>query len=453
MKKLQVNAFYCGSPGQSWAGLWTHPRSKATEYNTMGFWTELAQICEGGLLDGIFIADGLGISDAYEGKPDAMLRSGSFVPILDPTLLIPLMASVTRHLCFGVTGNTTYETPYLLARRLSTLDHLTRGRVAWNVVSGLLGSTARAVGFNKTVEHDERYAMADEYMALMYKLWEESWDDGAAVRDKASKTFSDPERIRAISHEGKYLSCHAVHLSEPSIQRTPVIFSAGASAAGTEFVGKHAECAFIAYGSRDFARKSVGAIREKCVAHGRGPNDVRVFVPATIIVAPTDAEARDVQREYEACTDGVGNLATRAQITGIDLSKYSLDDPMPGIKSNASQSATAALTTGAERVLRIRDLMGFGEGRDLFLVGSPTTVADKLLEWAEYTGVDGLNLTRTVEPDSLRNFCDLLVPELQNRGAYKTKYDEGSMREKLFPGTGARVKPSHPAARSRDMAA
>lgn len=453
MKKLNVNAFYCGSPGQSWAGLWTHPQSKGTEYNTMEFWTELARTCEAGLLDGVFIADTLGISDVYEGKPDAMLRSGSFVPNLDPMLLIPVMAAVTKHLSFGVTGNTTYETPYLLARRLSTLDHLTGGRVAWNVVSGLLEATARAVGVKTMAPHDERYAMADEYMALMYKLWEESWDDGAAVRDKARGVFSDPGRVRAISHEGKFLNCHAVHLSEPSAQRTPVIFSAGASAAGTDFVGKHSECAFIAYGSPDFARKSVRQIRDKAVSYGRGPDDVRVFVPATIIVAPTDAEARDIQREYEECTDGIGNLASRAQLTGIDLSKYSLDDPMPGVKSNASQSASAALTTGAERVMRIRDLMGFGEGRDLFLVGSPSTVAGKLIEWAEYTDVDGLNLTRTVEPGSLRSFCDLLVPELQDRGAYKTEYAEGSMREKLFPGTRGRVKATHPAARASAMAA
>ncbi len=452
MKKLLANAFYCGSPGQSWAGLWTHPRSKGADYNTPGFWTDLARICERGLLDGIFIADGLGISDVYEGRPDALLRSGSFAPTLDPMLLVPLMSSVTKHLSFGVTGNTTYETPYLLARRLSTLDHLTEGRVAWNVVTGVLEATARAVGLKAMAPHDERYAMADEYMALAYRLWEESWDDGAAVRDRSRMTFSDPRHVRAISHEGKYLNCQAVHLSEPSPQRTPVIFSAGASTAGTDFVGKHAECAFIAYGSRDFARKQVGAIREKCVANGRSHDDVRVFVPATVIVAPTDAEARDIQREYEACTDGAGNLANRSQLMGIDLSKYSLDDPVPGQKTNASQSAGDVLTTGAARPLRIRDLMTFGEGRDLFLVGSPATVADKLIEWAEYTGVDGLNLTRTVEPDGLRNFCDLLVPELQNRGAFKTEYAEGPMREKLFPGTRGRVKPTHPAARAPAMA-
>lgn len=449
MKQLLANAFYCGSPGQSWAGLWSHPDSKATEYNTLSFWTDLARICEGGLLDGVFLADALGISDVYEGKPDAMLRSGSFAPILDPMLLVPPMALVTRHLSFGITGNTTYETPYLLARRLSTLDHLTHGRLAWNVVSGLLESTARAVGLKSSVAHDERYAVADEYVQLAYKLWEASWDDDAAVRDKASKTFVDPSRVRAIEHHGKHFQCTAVHMSEPSPQRTPVMFSAGASAAGLEFVGKHAECAFIAYGSRDFARKQVKEIREKAMSHGRQPDDVRVFVPATIIVAPTDAEARELQQEYANYTDAAGNLATRSQITGTDMSKYAPDDPVPGGKASASQGAAAALTTGAQRQLKIRDLMGFGEGRDLFLVGSPSSVADQLVEWAEYTGVDGLNLIRTVEPKALQSFCKLLVPELQNRGAFKTQYAEGTLREKLFPGTGGRVQASHPAAQHR----
>lgn len=449
MKKLLVNAFYCGSPGQSWAGLWSHPRSRGLEYNTLDFWTELARICEGGLLDGIFLADALGIAEVYDGKPDAILRSGSFGPSIDPTLVIPAMAAVTKNVCFGITGNTTFETPYLLARRLSTLDHLTQGRIAWNVVSGTIESTARAMGMKTMVAHDERYAVADEYMSLMYKLWEESWDDGAALRNRDQKIFADPQKVRAISHEGKYLSCHGIHLTEPSVQRTPLIFSAGASPAGLEFVGKHAECAFISYGSPDSAKKAVAQIRQKAVSNGRGPNDVRVFVPATVIVAATDAEARDLQREYEEATDGIGNLASRGSLTGIDLSKYSPDDPVPNVKTNASQSAAAALTTGAQRVLRIRDLMSFGDGRDLFLVGSPSTVADRLIEWMEHTDVDGLNLTRTVEPDNLRGFCDLLVPELQNRGAYKTEYLEGAMREKLFPGTHGRAPGNHPAARAR----
>lgn len=449
MKPLLANAFYCGAPGQSWAGLWAHPQSTATEYNTLAYWTELAKTCERGLLDGIFLADGLGISDVYEGKPDAMLRAGSFVPLLDPMLLLPAMAMVTEHLSFGVTGNTTYENPYLLARRLSTLDHLTQGRLAWNVVSGVLDAAARGVGAKAQMGHDERYLVADEFVDLAYKLWEGSWEEQSAVRDKARRMFVDPAKVHAVHHEGKYFNCDAVHMTEPSTQRTPIMFSAGASTAGLEFVGKHAECAFIAYGSPDFARKQVRQIRESAVQHGRAPDDVKVFVPATIIVAPTDAQAQELQREYEALTDGPGNLATRSQLIGIDLSKHDLDGPVPSMRTNASQAAAKALTTGAQRMLTIRELMSFGEGRDLFLVGSPSTVADKLLAWAQDTDVDGLNLIRTVEPRGLQGFCDLLVPELQNRGAFKSSYAAGPLREKLFPGTAGRVKSTHPAARYR----
>jgi FMN-dependent oxidoreductase (nitrilotriacetate monooxygenase family) len=452
MKQLLVNAFYNASPAQSWAGLWSHPDSNAVDYNTMAYWTDLARTCEAGLLDGIFVADTLGVSDVYEGKADAVIRSGHFIPSLDPMMLVPVMAAVTRHLSFGITGNTTYETPYLLARRLSTLDHLTDGRIAWNIVSGLMESTARAVGLRSHVPHDERYAVAEDYVELMYKLWEASWDDGAAVRDKANKIFADPARVRAIVHEGPYVRANAIHLTEPSSQRTPLLFSAGSSAAGLEFVGRHAECAFISYGSRDFARKQVQQIRERAVAHGRAADDVKVFVPATVIVARTDAEARELQREYEHYTDGIGNLASRATITGIDFSKFSPEDPVPSVKTNASQGAGAALTTGAQKVLRIKDLMKFGEGRDLFLVGSPSTIADQLLEWADYTGVDGLNLVRTVEPRSIRSFCDLVVPELQSRGAFKTRYAQGNIRQKLFPETAGRVPANHPAARHRAAA-
>lgn len=452
MKQLLVNAFYNTSPAQSWAGLWSHPDSNAVDYNTLDYWTSLARTCESGLLDGIFIADTLGVGDVYEGKADAVLRSGHFVPSLDPMLLVPPMAMVTENLSFGITGNTTYETPYLLARRLSTLDHLTRGRLAWNIVSGLMESTARAVGLKSHIPHDERYAVAEDYVELMYKLWEASWEDGAALRDKGRKVFVDPARVHTISHEGPYLRANAIHLSEPSAQRTPLLFSAGSSPAGLEFVGRHAECAFISYGSRDFAKKQVQQIRDKAVSHGRAPDDVKVFVPATVVVAETDAQAEELVNEYRRYTDGVGNLASRSTLTGIDLSKYSPDDPVPGVKTNASQGATAALTVGAQKVLRIRDLMEFGEGRDLFLVGSPATIADRLVEWAEYTGVDGLNLVRTVEPVSLTSFCRLLVPELQTRGVYKTAYAAGPLREKLFPGTMGRVPANHPAAQQRHAA-
>lgn len=445
-REISVNAFYCGSPGQSWAGLWSHPRSNSCDYNTIEFWTQLARTCEEGLLDGIFVADALGISDVYKGSPAAILKAGSFVPSMDPMLLVPIMAAVTKHLTFGVTANTTYETPYLLARRFSTLDHLTRGRVAWNVVTGVLEATSKAVGLKTWASHDERYLAAEEYMELMYKFWERSWDDDAAVRDKASGTFTDPAKVRAIHHEGKYYHCHGTHLSEPSPQRTPVIFAAGSSPAGMDFLAKHAECGFISAGSKESVRKTVQAVREKAVQHGRRGEDIKIYMGMTIVVAPTEAEARALQQEYARHNDLEGNLAFKSGFVGVDFSKYGLDDPLPNQKTNASQSAMAQY---ASKAWRIRDLGLFEpmEGKEVFLVGSSQQVCDQIVSWVEETGIDGINLIRTVEPEGLHAFCKLVVPELQNRGVFKTRYREGAMREKLFSSASARVNVTHPAAK------
>ena len=447
-RHLLVNAFSCASAAHTWSGLWTHPQSSGTRYTTLDYWTDMARTCEAGLLDGVFIADALGVPDVYEGKPDAMLRSGSFVPSLDPMLLVPAMAAVTKHLAFGITGNTSYETPYLLARRFSTLDHLTNGRVAWNVVSGVLDATARGVGLKQMAPHDERYAVADEYMDLVYALWEGSWGDRAVVRDRVRKVYADPAEVRAVRHEGKYFRCEAVHMSEPSPQRTPLVFSAGASAPGLDFVGKHSECAFVAFGKRDFVRKQVQGIHERLAAHGRATEDVRVFVPATIIVGRTDEEAREIVAECERYSSLEGNLAGRATATGIDYSKYPLDEPVPNAKTNAGQGVSAGLSN-AEKPLTVRDLGKFGPGRDLFLAGSASNVADQLVAWCEDTGVEGLNITRALEPLVLKNFCELLVPQLQARGAFKTAYAQGTVREKLFPGRGPRLAAPHPATRHR----
>ena len=432
-KELAVNAFYCGSPGQSWAGMWAHPRSNAVDYANIAFWTKLAKTCENGLLDGIFLADALGISDVYQGSPAAMLKAGSFVPSLDPMLLVPAMAAVTENLCFGVTGNVIYEAPYLLARRFSTLDHLTQGRMAWNVVTGVLEATSRAMGLTSWISHDERYAAANEYMELVSKLWETSWDTHAAVKDKTTRTFTDPTKVRAITHEGKYFRCNAIHLCEPSPQRTPLIFAAGSSGPGMDFLARHAECGFIAAGSKESVRKSVRAIREQAIQHGRQGQDIKIFLGMTIVTAATQTEAKALLAEYQRYSDLEGNLAFKSGYVGVDFSKYELDEPLPNQKTNASQSA---MSQYASKVWTIRDLGSFEpmDDREIFLVGSASQVADQIVEWMDETDIDGINLIRTVEPEGLQSFCDLVVPELQSRGAYKTAYRQGTLREKFFPG-------------------
>ncbi|MBB6123021.1 LLM class flavin-dependent oxidoreductase [Sphingobium subterraneum] len=443
-KQILINAFYMASPAQAWTGLWAHPRAQGERYNDLATWIELARTAEQGLIDGIFLADTLGVTDVYQGKPDAIMRSGGMFPSNDPMMLIPAMATVTEHLCFGVTANTTYEPPYLLARRLSTLDHLTKGRLSWNVVTGILASTARAMGV-EPVPHDQRYDRADDYMDLVYKLWEQSWADDAAVRDKAARVFTDPARVRKIRHDGHYRS-EGYHLCEPSPQRTPLIYAAGSSGRGSVFAGKHAEAAFTAANDKAAAKRIVAAYRKAAEQAGRGPDDVKVFNATTVIVAPTEAEARDRKRVYAEYSSEEGNLAMMSSFLGIDLSRYDPDDPIEYVESNAMQTAVEAMTKyNGGRKVRVRDIAAFEDlpGREPFIVGSPAQVAETMIDWVDETGLDGFNLVRTVEPEGMKSFIDLVVPELQTRGRYKTEYAPGTMREKMFPEGNGRLPANH----------
>ncbi|KQX23246.1 MULTISPECIES: LLM class flavin-dependent oxidoreductase [unclassified Sphingomonas] len=452
-KQILINAFYMASPAQAWTGLWAHPDAQGERYNDLSYWIELARAAKKGLIDGIFLADTLGVADIYEGRPDAVMRAGGMFPSNDPMMLIPAMAAVTEHLCFGVTANTTYEPPYLLARRLSTLDHLTRGRLSWNVVTGILASTARAMGV-EPVPHDRRYELASDYMELVYKLWEESWDNDAAVRDKASRTFTDPGRVRQVSHGGHY-RCEGYHLCEPSPQRTPFIYAAGGSGKGTAFAGQHAEAAFTAAHDKPSARRIVDSYRKAAEQAGRTPDSIKVFNAVTVIVAPTEAEALDLKRQYADYSNEAGNLAMMSSFLGIDLSRYDPDDPIEYVESNAMQTAVEAMTkhNGGKKV-RVRDIAAFADlpGREPFVVGSPEQVCDSMIDWIDETGLDGFNLVRTVEPAGLQSFIDLVVPRLQDRGRYKTQYAPGTMREKMFPEGGARRPADHRGAAFRHRA-
>lgn len=438
------------SPAQAWTGLWAHPDAQGHRYNDLDYWLELARTAEKGLIDGIFLADALGVNEVYEGKPDAIMRSGGMFPSNDPMMLVSAMAAATQHLCFGITANTTHEPPYLLARRLSTLDHLTKGRLSWNVVTGILASTALAVGVTP-IAHDKRYDLADEFMDLMYKLWEESWDTAAAVRDKASRIFTEPGLVRKVLHAGRY-RCEGYHLCEPSPQRTPLIYAAGSSGRGTAFAGKHAEAAFTAANDMRSAKRIVSNYRKAAEQSGRSADSIKVFNVATVIVAPTEAEARDLKRTYEEYSSEKGNLAMMSSFLGIDLSQYDPDDPIEYVESNAMQTAIEAMTKFNDgKKVRVRDIAAFDDvpGREPFIVGSATQVCDKMIDWVDETGLDGFNLVRTVEPAGLEAFVDLVVPELQNRGRYKTEYAKGTMREKFFPAGGAMLPDEHHGANFR----
>jgi long-chain alkane monooxygenase len=267
-REIRLNAFEMNCITHQSPGLWRHPRDRAWQYKDLDYWTDLARILEGGKFDAIFIADVLGVYDVLDGNVDAAARQAAQIPVNDPLQLVPAMATVTRDLGFGLTASVSFEHPYPFARRLSTLDHLTKGRAAWNVVTSYLESGAKNVGLIGQADHDERYEIAEEYLEVCYELWEGSWEDGAVLRDRACGIFVDPAKVHPIRHKGRYFDTPGVHLCEPSPQRTPLLFQAGSSPRGKRFAGKHAECVFVSQPSKA-ALKKVGGLNSGGRDRGR----------------------------------------------------------------------------------------------------------------------------------------------------------------------------------------
>jgi len=430
MELMQIYAFDMNCVGHINHGMWTHPRDTSLHYTDLDYWVDFARTAERGKLDGIFLADIVGVYDVYKGSPAPVIEAGAQIPVNDPLMPISAMAYVTKHLGFGVTVNTTYEPPYLLARRMSTLDHLTKGRIGWNIVTGYLDSAAHAMGFDKLPEHDARYDAAEEYLEILYKLWEGSWDDDAVLGDKARAMFADPSKVRAVKHDGQYYKMEGIHLSQPSPQRTPLLFQAGASARGLDFAARHAECVFIATPTPQAARPTVTALKHKAAASGRGADALRVLGLVTVVVGRTEKEAFDKLEDYRRHASVEASLAHYSASTGVDFSKYGLDDPIEQQSTNANQSALAAITREAPKPVTLRqiiDQMVLGS-RMKPIVGSAEKVADRLAAWVSDGGVDGFNLARTVAPESPGDFVDLVVPVLQERGLFKADYTEGPLR-------------------------
>ena len=447
-REIRFNAFDMACVGHIQQGMWTHPRDRSAEYLSLDYWMGLARLLEEGLFDGLFLADVLGIYDVHGGNGDAAIRNAVQVPLIDPMLLVPAMAAATRHLGFGVTCNLAWESPALMARRFSTLDHLTKGRIGWNIVTGYLDSAARAMGLDRQMAHDDRYDLADEYMEILYRLWEESWAADAVKRDRAAGIYADPARVARITHQGRQYRLDAPHLVEPSPQRTPVLYQAGASDRGRGFAAQHAECVFLNGGPKPHVAKLVADLRARAA-----PRPIRIFVGATLIIGRTRAAAEAKLAEYRQHASIEGALAHASASLGIDLARFALDEELPEAgQSQAIRSNVEALRAAAPRATKraLIDRMVLGS-RQPPIVGSVEEVADELIAWMDQADVDGFNLSRTVTPECLEDVVRLLVPALQERGRYKRAYTPGTYREKLF-GAGPLLAAPHPAAGWRQPA-
>lgn len=450
-KTIRFSAFESNCVGHQSPGLWRHPRDRSWQYKDLEYWTDLAKLLETGFFDSIFIADVIGYNDVYKGRLDDALLQGVQIPMNDPLQLVNPIAQATKHLGIGITASTNFEHPYTFARRLSTADHHTKGRVAWNVVTSYLDSGAKNIGQGRLDNHDDRYEIATEYLEVVYKLLEGSWEDGAVLRDRERGIFVDPARVHEIGHKGKYFDVPGYHLCEPSPQRTPVLFQAGASGAGRQFAAGHAESVFIAAPLKDAIGTYVTDIRQRAAALGRDPLKVLVYAMATIIVDETDAKARAKYEEYAKYASYDGTLVLMSAWTGIDFGSYRPTDTMKKVKTNAISSFVERLSEG-DKVWTIEELAKWGGigGLGPVFVGSPSTVADLLQEWVEDTDIDGFNLAYALAHETFADVIGYVVPELQRRGVYATQYHQGTLREKLF-GSGSFLPTSHPAHRFRDI--
>ena len=448
-KRLIVNLFEMNTPGHITHGLWRQPDNNRERYKDIAYWLELARVAEAGGFDAIFIADVVGAYDVYDSSIAPAVRSGLQIPNNDPLLVVPAMAAVTEHIGFDVTFSTSYEPPFAFARRMSTLDHLTAGRIGWNIVTSYLPNAAQNFGLAEQIPHDTRYEIAEEYVQVLYKLWEGSWDDDAVVVDKELGVYTDPEKVRRIDHVGEHFSVAGPHLSEPSPQRTPLLFQASASKAGIGFAARHAEVLFTADRPAGALQKNISTIRDATVREGRRPDDTRFLVMATIIVGRTEEEAAAKLAHYRGFRQPDGAFIHQS----VPFHPLEHPEDITVREALEREGRTDVIEAGGIPLhLTVGDyIRAVDEAWDsrFFAVGTPEQVADEIERWLDEEGIDGINLRQYHSFDTARDFAALVAPELRRRGRMREAYVPGeTLRERIF-GEGPRLPERHAAARYR----
>ena len=446
---VHLNLFTMNSVEHVSPGSWRHAGDRSAEYTDTDYWTDVARTAERGGFQAVFFADVRGIYDVYGDDRETAIEKAIQTPANDPTYLLPAMADATDELGFAVTRSTTYQHPYELARQFSTLDHLTDGRLAFNVVTSYLESAARNLGLTERMDKQTRYDRADEFLDVCYALWEESWADDAVVRDADSGVYTEPEKVSRIDHEGEFFDVPGPHGCEPSPQRTPVVFQAGSSERGRAFAARNAEAVFCSQPTERGVREYRNDLRERANALGRDPDRLAFFPGIVPIVGETEEAA---EAKHARLREGVDVEATLTLLSGfldMDLSQLDPDQQIDHIETDAIQGTMNAFTqSDPDRDWTVREVAQFsGLGTTSpVVVGTPTAIADELEYWVREVGVDGFNVKEVLRTGSLDDFVDLVVPELRERGLLPPSGAPGegeTLRERLF-GDGPRLPDTHP---------
>ncbi|GHA09975.1 monooxygenase [Devosia pacifica] len=446
MKQLRLGLFENAQANDSGTATWRHKGNKRDHFDRMEYWKNVAKICEDASLDFLFLADAWGWSEVDGERPEICSVEALDLPRLDPATVAAALLECTDKLGLVFTSSTLVEPPYAFARRVATLDHLSEGRIGWNVVTTGTAETATAAFGIPMVNHDERYDMAEDYMQLIYKLLEGSWEPDALERDKQGR-FADPNKVHRITHDGPYFRSNGYGNTSYSPQGTPVLFQAGLSTKGREFGGRHGECIFLGGGPVDKLAEQVRLIREEAAKAGRSPESIKLMSAFSCVVGDTEEEAEAKYKEVLDSQNPEVTVASYAMYTGLDLSAYAPDTPMSEMKTELSKTQLERFKD--KTVGDILENWHAHGVRPSPVVGTAERIADAMCDLAEQTDLDGFLLTPVTQPGTTIDFVTKVLPILRERGAAASGYSDGTLRERLIGSSQPTLPSDHPGAAYR----
>lgn len=428
---LKLSVFM--SPTGGHAGGWRHPDAIVDAGFNYDRWVEFAKLVERGKLDMMFLADGNGVNGIE--NPDLLSRNPITRPVvIEPVTLLSALATATSRVGLVATATTTYDQPFSVARRYAGLDWISKGRAGWNVVTSSNAQDAKNFSRDEHVEHNDRYERAGEFVDVVKDLWD-SWADDAFVFDKENGVFLDGGKVRLLEHKGKNFSIRGPLNSARPPQGHPVIVVAGASESAMELAARTADVIFTVTETKEAAQKFYADVKGRVAGYGRSPHALKVFPGAAIFVGETEEEAEaDYRRLQDLIPEEVG-IQVLSRIVGVDLSAYSPDDPLPDLPDTLGIRAFRNVLQKLSREdgYSIRQLYQHvlpARGHVVFK-GSAKQVADMMEEWYRDKACDGFNMVAAYLPGGLEKVVDILIPELQRRGLFRTEYEGTTLRDSL----------------------
>jgi FMN-dependent oxidoreductase (nitrilotriacetate monooxygenase family) len=432
-RRMHLVAFLLAGPTAHHHGAWRHPEADLGVFTPQ--WHEhIARVLEQGKFDSLFFADILGLYDLFGGNFNAILRGGGQMGLLDPIPLLSIMARATSHIGLGATLSSTFYAPYHLARTLGTLDLMSGGRVAWNVVASHGHLEAQNFGMDQLPARDVRYDFADEVVEAVCRLWE-SWDADALVLDKERGIYADPDKVHYVDYKGKWIKTRGPLTVPRSPQGRPVIMQAGSSPRGRDFAARWGELVFTLQHSKTDMQAFYQDLKSRVVAQGRAPKDCLILPSIDVIIGETDAIARDRQAYVNDLVQTETGMAQMSGHIGVDLSRFPPDQPLTDMELEAGSrgSLDVILQGTAAQGLTLGEAARRFATSELCpqIVGSPASVADQLQDLFESQACDGFVLTPTLMPGMFEQFCRAVVPLLQARGLFRQDYSGTTLRAHL----------------------